>query len=114
MLLAGFYFASCTNSSNDTANDSLAAKIERGDYLVNAVANCMHCHADRDFKKFSGPIDKLMTHKGLERISDEEAEEIIKSLDELAVIAISHIINSGITNKSWISFLCHVRNGKAE
>jgi len=29
--------------------------VKRGDYLVNAVANCMHCHADRDFTKHGGP-----------------------------------------------------------
>jgi mono/diheme cytochrome c family protein len=29
--------------------------VKRGDYLVNAVANCMHCHADRDFTKYGGP-----------------------------------------------------------
>jgi mono/diheme cytochrome c family protein len=45
------YIVACKSASTD----ALAAKVKRGDYLVNAVANCMHCHADRDFTKFGGP-----------------------------------------------------------
>lgn len=44
-------FDSCKNH----ANESLAARIKRGDYLFNSVCNCMHCHGERDFTKFSGP-----------------------------------------------------------
>lgn len=51
LLTVIFWVAAC----NPTTNDALAAKVKRGDYLVNAVANCMHCHADRDFTKFGGP-----------------------------------------------------------
>jgi hypothetical protein len=43
-------------SCNNNANQSLDAKIARGDYLVNTVCNCMHCHGERDFTKFSGPV----------------------------------------------------------
>ncbi len=46
------------------ARDSTAARISRGDYLVNTVANCMHCHADRDFTKFAGPVIKGTEGKG--------------------------------------------------
>jgi mono/diheme cytochrome c family protein len=55
-LLAALLFCSCDNSSHKSSNKSLAAKINRGDYLVNTVCNCMHCHGDRDFTKFSGPV----------------------------------------------------------
>lgn len=48
---AGLFLTACNSSSGDVQ----AAKVKRGDYLVNAVANCMHCHADRDFTKFGGP-----------------------------------------------------------
>lgn len=54
-LLPTIIFTSCDQSSNKTINDALEAKVARGDYLVNAVANCMHCHASRDFTKFGGP-----------------------------------------------------------
>jgi hypothetical protein len=56
LLLAILLFDSCNNSSNKKSNDSLDVKITRGDYLVNTVCNCMHCHGDRDFTKFSGPV----------------------------------------------------------
>ena len=56
ILLAALFIVSCDNSSHKTSNESLAAKITRGDYLVNTVCNCMHCHGDRDFTKFSGPV----------------------------------------------------------
>jgi mono/diheme cytochrome c family protein len=55
LLSAIFSIYSCTSSSNNTVDIALSTKIDRGDYLVNAVANCMHCHADRDFTKFGGP-----------------------------------------------------------
>ena len=45
------YVVACKSASTD----ALPAKVKRGDYLVNAVANCMHCHADRDFTKYGGP-----------------------------------------------------------
>jgi mono/diheme cytochrome c family protein len=48
--------AQFTNSCKNHSNQSLEAKIKRGDYLVNTVCNCMHCHAGRDFTKFSGPV----------------------------------------------------------
>lgn len=46
----------CNLASGEAQHKALAAKVKRGDYLVNAVANCMHCHADRDFSKFGGPV----------------------------------------------------------
>ncbi|MFZ7113899.1 MAG: c-type cytochrome [Bacteroidota bacterium] len=31
-------------------------RLERGKYLANYVTNCIDCHSQRDFTKFSGPI----------------------------------------------------------
>lgn len=67
LLSVAFFCTSCNNSSNTTTPDTLTAKIERGDYLVNAVANCMHCHADRDFTKFGGPTVPGTEGKGGQR-----------------------------------------------
>jgi hypothetical protein len=58
------FFVSCNDSSNKTSNESLAAKVKRGDYLVNSVCNCMHCHGDRDFPRFSGPVIPCTERKG--------------------------------------------------
>ncbi|MBL0306430.1 MAG: hypothetical protein IPQ25_10445 [Chitinophagaceae bacterium] len=30
--------------------------MNRGDYLANHVAACIHCHSKRDFSKYSGPV----------------------------------------------------------
>jgi len=48
---------------------AMAERVARGDYLVNTVCNCMHCHADRDFTKFAGPVDPATFGKGGEQIS---------------------------------------------
>ena len=42
--------------AEQSAADSLKAVMERGTYLANNVATCLHCHADRDFTKFAGPV----------------------------------------------------------
>lgn len=55
-LATGLLLTACNSASKDATDKALAAKVKRGDYLVNAVANCMHCHADRDFTKFGGPV----------------------------------------------------------
>lgn len=55
LVSAVFYYSACSEFSGNADREALFAKVKRGDYLVNAVANCMHCHADRDFSKFSGP-----------------------------------------------------------
>lgn len=31
-------------------------RVQRGDYLANAVASCMDCHSTRDWTKYSGPL----------------------------------------------------------
>ena len=63
-LVTVFFLAACNSASNDAEKKALAAKVERGDYLVNALANCMHCHAERDFTKFGGPVVSGTEGKG--------------------------------------------------
>ena len=55
-VLASLLIDSCKNTSYKKSNEYLEAQINRGNYLVNTVCNCMHCHAERDFTKFSGPV----------------------------------------------------------
>lgn len=66
--LAGFtlfvttavYFSSCKEKKSepkaDNKEDSLQKVLARGEYLANNVATCIHCHSQRDFNKFSGPV----------------------------------------------------------
>ncbi|MGB4772801.1 MAG: cytochrome C [Chitinophagaceae bacterium] len=87
-----FILGSCNSATTDTANKALAAKVKRGDYLVNAVANCMHCHADRDFTKFAGPTVPGTEGKGGQKkgvwvsnitpaaLESRTDEEIIRSI----------------------------------
>ena len=65
---------SCNNPANkatstDKAKDSITAQLNRGRYLVNVVCNCMHCHADRDFTKFAGPVIAGTEGKGGKEVS---------------------------------------------
>lgn len=55
------YLSSCNDNKTDSPagqnnEDSIKKVIERGDYLANHVAACIHCHSKRDFNKFSGPV----------------------------------------------------------
>lgn len=36
--------------------DSLDKAIKRGEYLAQNVAQCIHCHSQRDLTKYSGPV----------------------------------------------------------
>lgn len=94
-----FCLGSCSSGADKAANDALAARVKRGDYLVNAVANCMHCHADRDFTKFSGP-----TRPGTEGSGGQRKGVVVRGItpttlgswtDEELVRAIT----TGINNK---------------
>ncbi|MFI5187720.1 MAG: c-type cytochrome [Chitinophagales bacterium] len=73
VILALLLTSSCNNNKQKTAaekaQDSVTAMIKRGDYLVNSICNCMHCHATRDFTKFSGPVIHGTEGKGGEEIS---------------------------------------------
>lgn len=61
LLIASAYFTACNNNgkSEPTAadnTDSLKKVLEKGEYLANHVALCIHCHSQPDDTKFSGPI----------------------------------------------------------
>jgi mono/diheme cytochrome c family protein len=98
LLFVVFCIDSCNNSSSNTANDTLATKIKRGDYLVNAVANCMHCHADRDFKKFSGPTVPGTEGKGGQRKGVFVSNITPTTLGIWTDQEIERAITTGITN----------------
>lgn len=57
---AAIYFSSCNDNKTEpqtsTNKDSLDNVIKRGEYLAVHVAACIHCHSQRDFSKFSGPV----------------------------------------------------------
>lgn len=89
---------SCKNSSSNSANDILTAKIARGDYLVNAVANCMHCHADRDFTKFGGPPVPGTEGKGGQRKGVYVSNITPTVLGNWTDQEIERAITTGITN----------------
>lgn len=46
-------------------------RIERGKYLVNSVAACMVCHAQRNFTLFAGPVDSATFGAGGEKFTRE-------------------------------------------
>lgn len=98
LLLGIFFIDSCSNSPNNTTTDTLAAKIKRGDYLVNAVANCMHCHADRDFTKFSGPTVAGTEGKGGQRKGVYVSNITPTVLGHWTDQEIERAITTGITN----------------
>jgi mono/diheme cytochrome c family protein len=51
------FIFSCHHRSASPATETVdSSRIERGKYLVETVGSCMHCHSQRDFTKFSGPI----------------------------------------------------------
>lgn len=98
LLLVVFFVDSCKNSSSNSANDILTAKIARGDYLVNAVANCMHCHADRDFTKFGGPPVPGTEGKGGQRKGVYVSNITPTVLGNWTDQEIERAITTGITN----------------
>lgn len=54
-----FYFTSCKGKQATTpgnTEDSLQKVITKGKYLATHVAVCIHCHSQRDFSKYSGPV----------------------------------------------------------
>ena len=58
-LITTSYFSACNNSSEPKANsitDSFKKVLEKGEYLANYVALCMHCHSQPDDTKYSGPV----------------------------------------------------------
>jgi mono/diheme cytochrome c family protein len=63
VLISSVYFTSCNNSDTAsrskeviTPEDSIKQVIAKGEYLTLHVAVCMHCHSQRDYSKFAGPV----------------------------------------------------------
>jgi mono/diheme cytochrome c family protein len=58
--ITSLLFCACNNNdktaTGTTQQDSIHAKLERGRYLVETAGSCMHCHSQRDFTKFAGPV----------------------------------------------------------
>jgi mono/diheme cytochrome c family protein len=98
LVFALFLVDSCDNNPERTVGDSLTAKIERGDYLVNAVANCMHCHADRDFSKFGGPPVPGTEGKGGQKKGVFVSNITPTVLGSWTDAEIKRAITTGITN----------------
>jgi mono/diheme cytochrome c family protein len=59
-VITAAYFTSCKGGKSEpkasNSEDSIKKVIERGNYLANHVAACIHCHSQRDFSKYSGPV----------------------------------------------------------
>jgi mono/diheme cytochrome c family protein len=56
LLTAFSYFSSCKGKSDHATDQQTADRIERGRYLTETIGSCMHCHSQRDFSKFAGPL----------------------------------------------------------
>lgn len=56
ILVYSCHQASSSSEKKSNKNKSLNAKVERGRYLVETAGSCMHCHSQRDFPRFAGPI----------------------------------------------------------
>ena len=69
LFISSFLWNCSSNFSAKTeVKDSAQRRLERGTYLVNVLCNCMHCHADRDFTKYAGPVVPGTEGKGGEQI----------------------------------------------
>jgi len=79
-IIAVTYNSSCNNNKSEPqankSEDSIKKVIERGDYLANHVAACIHCHSKRDFNKFSGPVMPGTEGGGGEVFSNEILDAI--------------------------------------
>jgi len=59
LLFSAAILTACNNESSTpalTKEDSLKLQVERGNYLVHSVVNCVDCHSQLDLKKFSAPL----------------------------------------------------------
>jgi len=56
VLIAGFVSACNNNTPAISKTDSLQQQLDRGNYLVHSVVNCVDCHSQLDLNKFSLPV----------------------------------------------------------
>ena len=97
-MVAMWSASSCDHMAKQPPDDSLNAMVRRGDYLVNAVANCMHCHADRDFTKFGGPTVPGTEGKGGQKKGVSVPNITPTVLESWTDAGIKRAITSGISN----------------
>ncbi|HQV54822.1 MAG: cytochrome C [Chitinophagaceae bacterium] len=68
LIIAAANFVSCNNNSDKQAKDGTADSIQKvldhGKYLATNVAMCIHCHSQRDFTKYAGPVTNGTEGKG--------------------------------------------------
>lgn len=81
LLIAAAYFSSCKDKKSEPTagnnkEDSLKQVIERGNYLANHVAACIHCHSKRDFSQYAGPVVPGTEGGGGEVFSNEILDAI--------------------------------------
>ena len=59
-LITTTYFSACNNNKSEPTatdnQDSIKKVLEKGEYIANNVALCIHCHSQADDTKFSGPL----------------------------------------------------------
>jgi mono/diheme cytochrome c family protein len=70
---------SCNNASDiqtTATQDSLRQMVARGQYLATHVAVCIHCHSQRDFTKYSGPVVPGTEGGGGQRFDSSELSAI--------------------------------------
>jgi mono/diheme cytochrome c family protein len=51
--------------------EQTAEQLERGTYLAEHVAVCVDCHSERDWSRYSGPVEKADFGKGGERFGHD-------------------------------------------
>ncbi len=79
-ITSAIYFTACNNNNSEqqanAKEDSIKNVIARGEYLANHVAACIHCHSQRDFSKFSGPVIPGTEGEGGEKFSHDMLDAI--------------------------------------
>lgn len=58
LILTSFFYILACNEHKSSTDNVPDPRVERGRYLAETVASCMHCHSNRDFTRFAGPIDE--------------------------------------------------------
>lgn len=88
MALVATFLTACNNggsgssqkndSESQTTNtqDSMKKVLARGEYLAIHVAACIHCHSQRDFTKYSGPVVPGTEGGGGQKFDHDELDAI--------------------------------------
>ena len=88
MALAATFFTACNNNGSPSnkntdsesqatnTQDSMKKVLARGEYLAVHVAACIHCHSQRDFTKYSGPVVPGTEGEGGQKFDHNELDAI--------------------------------------